>query len=184
MRLVAVLLVAGLIGDARAESPLLAAPVPPRAARDDAPPVGWSVGIGFGLALIPMAIGGSLAATSDDLRTKHIGIELIAGGLALAPLISHLVAREWKRAGYFTIAPMVLAAVAIGILEGSDSILDDGTAPARISFGAALAVELLASGVGLVDSLMAGERWKKRHPLSIVPTVGRNSIGLSIGGLL
>src|SRR4051794_15864607 len=111
MRLVAVLLVAGLLSQARAEPPPFAvAPpaLPAPSPRSEAPPVGWSVGLGFGLALVPMAIGGGLAATSDDLGTKHLGIELIAGGFALAPILSHLIAREWKRAAYFGIAPMAL----------------------------------------------------------------------------
>jgi hypothetical protein len=131
-----------------------------------------------------MAVGGGLAATTDDLRLKHTGVELMAAGFALAPIVSHLIAREWKRAAYFGVAPLALAGVAVGILEGSQAILDDGTAAARITFGAALALELAAAAGGLLDSMMAGERYAKRRGLAIVPSAGPHSVGLTLGGFL
>lgn len=151
-------------------------------------PVAWSVGSGTGVALLGLAVGGGLLATAQpgDLSLKRAGIYTIAGGLALAPLLSHLVAREWKRAVIFGIAPLALGAVAVGMLEAYGDLLDYGSLAPRLVFGTALALELLASGIGLVDSLYAAERKKPARalPVSIVPVFGPNRVGLAIGGTL
>src|SRR5688572_6024449 len=64
-------------------------------------PLGWSVGTGCGLALVSMAVGGGISAGSDRARARRTGVEILAGGLALSPAVSHLMAREWKRAAFF-----------------------------------------------------------------------------------
>lgn len=155
---------------------------------DPGPPAfGWSIGAGVATALVPLAVGGGLLAVSSDHTTKHASIDLIAAGWALAPLVSHLVAHEWKRAAIFSVAPLVFGALAVGLLEGStDDLLDNGTPPPRVVFGAALALELMASSVGIIDSMMARERARARKPppVTIVPSFGRNQIGLSLGGAL
>jgi hypothetical protein len=165
----------------------LAVADPAGAAKPYDPPLGWSVGAGVATAMVPLAVGGGLLATTQDSTVKHAGIEVIAAGLALAPVVSHLIAHEWKRAAIFGVVPLVFGALAVGLLEGyrKDDLLDDGTPTPRVAFGAALAVELFASGAGLVDSLMARERARTRSQtrgLRIVPTFGKNQIGLSLGG--
>jgi hypothetical protein len=162
------------------------APLPPlKPPLERKPPVFWSVAAGLATAIVPLALGGGLLATADvdeDAR-KHAGIHIIVTGIALAPLVSHLVAREWKRAAIFSCIPIAMAALSIGLLESQGSILDEGAPPPRITFGAAVAIEVMGSLVGLIDSMMAGERHKPR-PFVIVPTAGRNSAGISIGGFL
>jgi hypothetical protein len=153
----------------------------PALARSDDPL--WGFAAGLATAMVPLAVGGGLAAGSDSQTTKYAGIYTIAGGLALAPLVSHLVGREWKRALIFGALPVACGAAVIGLLAGQDNLLDGGGAPPRIAFGALLAVELFASGAGLVDSLMAGER-RPRRALSLAPLVGRGQLGLVFGGSL
>jgi hypothetical protein len=152
------------------------------------PPVAWSVGAGMGVALAGLAAGGGLLATAPagEHPLKHAGFITIAGGLALAPIVSHLVAREWKRAIIFGIAPLALGAVAIGMLEAYPDLLDFGQLAPRLVFGTMLALQLLASGVGLVDSLYAGERARAARPppVSVIPLLGPQHIGLAIGGTL
>lgn len=143
----------------------------------------WGFAAGLATAMGSLALGGGLAAGSDSQTAKYAGVFVIAGGLALAPLISHLMAREWKRALVFGALPAACAATVIGLLAGEDNLLDGGGAPPRIAFGAMLAVELFASGVGLIDSLMAGER-KPRRTWAVMPLVGRGQLGLAVGGSL
>src|SRR5207302_10556821 len=116
-----------------------------------------------------------------DDNPKRAGVHVIVDGLALAPVVSHLVAHEWKRTLYFAIAPLACAAVAIGLLEGTTDLLDEGAPPPRIAFGAAIALEIVASGIGLVDSMMAKDR-AHRNRIAVVPTFGRDLAGLSMGG--
>jgi hypothetical protein len=144
----------------------------------------WSVGAGCGLALASMAIGGGLAAASDNDRQRKTGIEILAGGLALAPAVSHLIGGEGRRAAVFGGLSVSLAAVAIGLLEGSHDLLNVGRRIHRVPFGAALAMELLVSTGGLVDSLMAGERARARQRVAVFPVVARHALGLSVGGPL
>lgn len=153
----------------------------PAQARTDDPI--WGFAAGLATAMVPLAVGGGLAAASDSQTAKYAGVFTIATGLALAPLVSHLVGREWKRALIFAALPIACGATVIGLLAGQDNLLDGGGAPPRIAFGAILAVELFASGAGLVDSLMAGER-KPRRAFTIAPLVGRGQFGLAFGGSL
>lgn len=150
----------------------------------DGPPLGWSVGAGCVVALGAMAGGGGLAASSSQDRTRKTGFEILAGGLVLAPVVSHGIAREWKRATVFGAITLALAGTATALLEGSDEILNYGRPLTRVPFGAALAVELMVSGVGLSDSLMAGERARERRRVALLPLVRRDAVGVAFGGLL
>jgi hypothetical protein len=156
---------------------------------------GWSVGAGVGTALVSLAAGGALLATAcsdssnpncEAAPQRRAGIHVMATGLALAPIFSHLIAHEYRRAIWFGIAPVVLGVLSMGLLEGSrpDDLLDSGAAGPRIVFGAALALELVASAIGLADSLMAGERIraKKAVPVTLAPIVGPHRYGLGLGG--
>jgi hypothetical protein len=148
------------------------------------PPVGLSVGAGCLLTLGAMAVGGGLAASSSQERTRKTGFEIMAGGLVLAPVVSHGIAGEWKRATVFGAVTLAMAATAVGLLEGADQILDYGRPITRVPFGAALAVELMVTGVGLSDSLMAGERARARRRVALLPLVHRDAVGVSLRGVL
>ena len=163
--------------------PLPIAPASPVHESEPEPPVLWSMVAGLATAIVPLAVGGGITALADvhDDRRKRTGIDVITIGVGLAPLVSHLVAREWKRAALFSAVPLAAAAVAIGLLEGSDDLLDNGAIGPRVTFGAVLAVDIMASGIGLIDSFMARDRWK-RHALMIIPTAGPQRAGLSLGG--
>jgi hypothetical protein len=153
-------------------------------AEEKPPAVAWGFAAGLALALVPLAVGSGLAATAgpEDITQKHAGVHMIAAGFALAPIVSHLITREWKRAAIFGAAPIAFMAIVMGVLENSEAILDRGPIAARVTFGAALALELLATGIGLADTLGAGERWRKKHNVMLVPTVSQQGAGLSLGG--
>ncbi len=158
-----------------------AAPPPEPAA---SPPVGLSLGIGLGVALAPMAIGGGLAARSSAGTTRRRSLELLAGGLALAPVVSHMVAGEWSRAVVFGGITFTAAMLATALLESVNVILDDTKHPACILLGGTLAGLLVASGSGLADSLMAGERAGRRARVELRPSVGKGTLALALRGRL
>jgi hypothetical protein len=163
---------------------------------DEESRVGWSFGTGTATALVSLAAGGALLAyrcddspKCDPAPWRRAGVHTMATGLALAPIFSHLIAREWKRAAWFGIAPAAFGILAIGLLEGMrpDDLLDSGAVTPRIVFAAALALELVASGIGLADSLMATDRLKKKKqppPISLAPVIGPRLFGLTLGGFL
>lgn len=162
---------------------------------DEESRAGWGFGTGVATALLPLAAGGALLAyrcdnpKCDPAPWRRAGIHTIATGLALAPIFSHLIAGEYKRAAWFGIAPVVLGVVAMGLLEGSrpDDLLDSGAVAPRIVFAGALALELVASGIGLGDSLMAVERARKKKQsaaIGVSPVIGAHQFGLTVGGLM
>jgi hypothetical protein len=149
------------------------------------PSVAWSVGAGSALALASMAVGGGLAGSSLDERRRKTGIEVMVGGLALSPVVSHLVAGEGKRAAVFG-GITVGTAVVIGVfIETSDRILDSGRRYTRLPFGVAMAAELVAATGGLIDSLMAGERLRARPArVAVLPLFSGQGAGLAVAGAL
>ena len=157
----------------------------------------WGFGTGVATALLPLAAGGALLAyrcpedqpKCDPAPWRRAGVHTLATGLALAPIFSHLIAGEYKRAAWFGIAPVVLGVVAMGLLEGSrpDDLLDSGAVTPRIIFAGALALELVASGIGLGDSLQAVERARKKKQslaIGVSPVFGAHQFGLTVGGLM
>jgi hypothetical protein len=164
---------------------IAAAPALARAGTaDQATPVLWPAASGCLLALGAMALGGTTAALSERDRTRKTGVDVMAGGLALAPVLSHALAGETQRAAVFAAITVPLAALSIGVLEGSDHLLDHGHAYNRIPFGVALALDLLVASGGLVDSLMAGTRGQQRPGLALVPLVGAQTAGVAVAGAL
>jgi hypothetical protein len=166
---------------------LLLITLAPRIARaeEKPPPVAWSFAAGLAMALVPMAIGGGIVASAsntDDAERRRAGVHVIGAGLALAPWVSHLIAREWKRAAVFGSVAVALFGGVVAVFEGYDIAHDGGNYGSRFVFGAALALELVAAGVGLADSLLAGDRWRARHPV-IMPMALPSGGGVSIGGL-
>jgi hypothetical protein len=160
-------------------APGLAAPLPA-----DEPPVGLSVGLGLTFALAPMVVGGGLAALAGDTRTRKLSLEVLAGGLALAPIVSHLVAGEGTRAAAFGGITITTAVLSTALLETVPTILDDTKQPACVVLGAAMAALLVTSGYGLVDSLMAGERARRRSSLQLAPAVGPGTLAVTLKGRL
>jgi hypothetical protein len=145
------------------------------------PRVVWSIGAGLFTALLPLAVGGAVFATHDDIDVKRASVYTMSAGLALAPVVSHLVAREWKRV-LFGVVPLAAFAATVALLQVEPSVTVYGQPDTRTLFGLLLGLSAISSGVGLVDSLLAGERHKAR--VTLAPTLGRGSYGLSLGGSL
>src|SRR5262252_333971 len=118
MRALVVVTLIGAIAHAQSPPPPLELP-PPAPVRPSTGPKLASILAGVASAILPLAIGGGIAAGAelDDTARRRAGLDVLAAGFAIAPVVSHLVAREWWRALIFGIAPVACAAGAIGILE-------------------------------------------------------------------
>jgi hypothetical protein len=132
-------------------------------ATDEPPRVGLSLAVGAAVAIVPLAAGGATFAARDEIDSRRAGIYTALTGLTLAPLASHLIGREYRRAAYFTIAPLVGSAVTIGLLESHPELLDHGHPAMRVAFGIGISVAILGAVVGIADSAGAADRWRRRH---------------------
>ena len=150
---------------------------------EDEPPVGWSIAAGAAVALVPLAVAGALSWQGSD-GDRTAAIYVMQTGLLLAPIVSHLVGREWGRAAIFGVVPSlaILAMALENRAAGFAIVHDQGYTESRTVFVTALAVSFFSSWVGLLDSLLVGERARSR--LSLVPSLGPSQIGLAVGGVL
>jgi hypothetical protein len=145
------------------------------------PPVGWSIVGGMATGLGALAVGGALTAT-DSKSEKEAGTYVLLTGLTLAPIVSHLVAHEWKRAAIFGAIPLASLLGMVALLEVHPQVLYEGNKdPTRIAFYVLMAVSVLSSAGGVVDSLWAGERARQQR-LTLAPIVTREQYGLALGG--
>jgi len=150
-------------GDGGAGPPFLAPPGEGEGRGGSPPRVGLSLAVGATMAIVPLTAGGATFAARDEVDSRRAGIYTALAGLTLAPLASHLIGREYRRAAYFTIAPLVGSAVTIGLLESHPELLDHGHPATRVAFGIGISVAILGAVVGLADSAGAADRWRRRH---------------------
>src|ERR1700753_2494783 len=99
------------------------------------PKVALSLALGATTALAPLAAGGATFAARDDVDTRRAGLYVALTGLTFAPLASHLTTREYRRALYFSIAPLVGSVTTVATLETHPELLDHGHALVRVIFG-------------------------------------------------
>ncbi len=144
------------------------------------PAVGWAMAAGLATAILPLAVGGGIVATRFSIDEQHAGILTLSAGLALAPIVSHAVTREWKRAAIWGAVPVVSAiGMAVFLAIAPDVVTALGEREQRIPFAALLILSLFSSAGGLADTFSAGERWRKVH---LVPIVSAQGASLAMGG--
>jgi hypothetical protein len=146
------------------------------------PPVAWSFAAGLATGLVSLAIGGALVATNSHAN-EVTGTYVIMSGLTLAPVVSHLVSREWGRAAIFGGLPALSLAGMTALLQAHEPVVDEGNKDdTRIAYVVLISWGILSAAGGLVDSLWAGERARNRNRISLTPTLGAGRVGLSLGG--
>jgi hypothetical protein len=145
------------------------------------PPVAWSVAAGVATGLVSLAVGGALMATNNH-REMEAGTYVMMTGLALSPAISHLASREWGRAAIFGALPTVALIGMAALLEVHPPVLYEGNKdPTRIVYATLVAAAVVTAAGGIVDSMWAGERARKRR-LTVAPAIARGQYGLALGG--
>ena len=156
------------IGDAPPLTEMLQGPQPEAPpALADSPKVGWAIFGGAATALVPLAISGALFARTFDTTARRDATMGMLTGFTLAPIVSHLIAREWTRAAIFGAVPAVCLVGAAVLLELSPTSDLYGTRQGRLTFGLLLAFSTLSSGVGLADTYAAGRRAEAKRRASL-----------------
>ncbi|MEP7126602.1 MAG: hypothetical protein ABJE95_37065 [Byssovorax sp.] len=177
-------------------SPLATPVVTAKGAADDDDAAGLvALLAGAVAALVPLAIGATIADRGKDDAAKDVGLVVAGAGVALAPLAAHATAGEWKRAAAFSAVP-VASEIAIAILLASrpDAVYH-GTKITRTAFGALFSVDLFIAAIGVVDASFAGDRRKERAAVKpaqsaaprlryFAPTVAGGGFGITLGGSL
>lgn len=150
---------------------------------------------GAATALVPVAIGATMADRGKDDPAKNAGLILAGGGLALSPFTAHAVNGEWKRAAAFSAVP-VATEIAISIfLTARPDAVYQGTKVTRTVFGILFTTDVFIAALGLVDASFAGDRKRERALLApaksaapslryVSPTVAGGGFGLTLGGTL
>jgi hypothetical protein len=145
------------------------------------PPVAWSVAAGVATGLVSLAVGGALMATNDH-REMAAGTYVMMTGLALSPAVSHLVSREWGRAAIFGALPTAALIGMVALMEVHPPVLYEGNKdPTRIVYATLVAAAVVTAAGGIVDSMWAGERARKKR-VTVAPVVTRGQYGLALGG--
>jgi hypothetical protein len=146
-------------------------------------------------ALIPVAIGATIADRGKDDAAKDVGLRVAGAGLALSPFTAHAVAGEWKRALAFSAVP-VASEIAISVLlSARPDAVYHGDKITRTTFALLFSVDVFIAALGVVDASLAGDRAKERaaaRPAKsaapalryLAPTVAGGTFGLTIGGTL
>ena len=146
-------------------------------------------------ALVPVAVGATIADRGKDDGAKNVGLVVAGAGLALSPFTAHAAAGEWKRAVAFSAVP-VASEIAISVLLAArpDAVYH-GDKFTRSTFAILFSVDVFIAALGVVDASLAGDRAKDRaaaRPAKsaapalryLAPTVAGGGFGLTLGGTL
>lgn len=145
------------------------------------PPTVWATIGGAATALVPLAVGGAMFASSDADTVHRAAIYAMMAGLTVAPALSHLLVREYKRAAIFAALPLAALIAETILFQVEPDVTTYGSPAGRTVYGVALAAAVIGATVGLGDTFGATDRWRARHPV-VTPTVGSGIVGLAVGG--
>jgi len=126
------------------------------------PQVAVAVGAGTGFALVPLLAGGVLWGSSQDDDLHRTGMLVAMAGLTAAPVVAHVIVREYKRALIFAALPLAGLIANIIIMEVEPQVTTYGNPETRVSFGVALTAGVVGATVGLADTFGATDRWSAR----------------------
>jgi hypothetical protein len=166
-------------GRAHAETP------PQKRARRAAPNLAVALAAGAATALIPLALGAAHTATAVGDGQRSVGYAVAGAGLALSPIVSHVVLGEWQRAAAFGALPVASEIAICSIMAAEPDFIFHGTTFSRTSFAILFSIDVFGAAAGLWDVAMADD---PKRPLagglSIGPLVGQGRYGLTVGGTL
>ncbi len=148
-----------------------------------------ALSVGAAAVLIPGVIGGIRTALGADDGQRSAGLLVASGGFVLAPFLSHMITREWRRAAVFAAFPAAMTIAATTLVTQVPDAIYGGNAGTRTSFGILFGLGLVGAVGGLLDTAMARERAAERTKPSsnayfFAPNVGSTGALLSFGGTL
>jgi len=183
------LLANALLFLAFAASPRRALAAPPEGAPAADPPVGIALAAGAATALIPLALGASFAAGTKDYGQRNVGYAVAGAGLAISPILAHLVIGEYARGAAFGAVPVACEIGAIALVSVMPNAVFSGSMGSRTTFALLFSFDAFGATLGLVDVALARTRARERLPkrlrgLTVVPLRGRDFAGIAVGGSL
>ena len=154
-----------------------------RADPEEVLPVATGLFAGGVTALLPLAFGATVIASTHDRTTQNASVYVMEAGLSLAPFVAHSVVHEWRRGALFSLPPAAAMLGMAALLESSSDVVSGGKLPPQYAFVALFCTTLFSSAFGVVDVAGSGERALLRG-VTVTPTAGRDQLGLSLGGVL
>jgi hypothetical protein len=159
------------------------------------PPVAVAVVAGLATTLLPLVIGvgfvagqGQTAATDGQ---RNVGFAVSGVGPALGPIVAHVVLGEWARAAAFGAAPVAAEVGLCAYVKAMPDSVFQGTAGTRLGFGLLYSADIFGAALGIVDVMMARERWRQERRgagvlggLRVAPRVSADHVGIVVGGAL
>jgi hypothetical protein len=135
--------------------------------------------VGAATAFVGFAVGGTLMGVTDSSAVNMAGWLTMESGFALAPLTAHAVVGEWWRGIAFSALPTAATLGTVPVFLYNEGAVLNGTLPQQRWMYGFIVGDILASGVGVVDAVLA-----PRRSVYVVPTVGAGTVGLVVGGML
>jgi hypothetical protein len=196
--IVAPTLLASVSSEAAAEGPIVApsiAPAPPAREADDDSSGLLAFVTGAATALVPVAIGATIADRGKSDPAKNTGLLIAGAGVALAPFTAHAINGEWKRAAAFSAVPIATEIAISALLAARPDAVYQGDKITRTIFGVLFTTDVFIAALGIVDASFAGDRKRERALAAPVksaaptlryvsPTVAGGGFGLTLGGTL
>lgn len=157
------------------------------------PPVTLAIVAGVATAFFPLVLGAMYTANAGSDGQRNVGYAVAGAGIALSPLAGHAVLGEWNRAAAFGAVPVASELAICGLVTAEPDAVFHGTVLTRTSFGILYSFDIFGAALGIVDVMMARERWRpdgKRgagwplHGVTLAPRFGRANAGVVLGGTL
>ncbi len=197
--IVAPTLLASVSSEAAAEGPIVAPSIASaeaaRNADDDDASGLLAFVTGAATALVPVAIGATIADRGKTDPAKNTGLIVAGAGVALAPFTAHAINGEWKRAAAFSAVPIATEIAISALLAARPDAVYQGDKITRTIFGVLFTTDVFIAALGIVDASFAGDR-KRERALAVPaksaaptlrylsPTVAGGGFGLTLGGTL
>lgn len=155
------------------------------------PPVAIALAAGAATAFLPLALGVMHTANAPVYAygLRNVGYIVAGAGIAIAPIVSHVIVGEYKRAAAFGAAPVAAQIAMIALVTAEPWAVFSGTKGSRTTFGLLFAVDAFGAAIGLIDVALARDRANKRASLlpggiTIAPAIGGGNVGIAVGGTL
>lgn len=147
------------------------------------PSAGLALMTGAAAAMIPIALGAALMSSGSASAEKNLGFGIAGAGFVLAPIVSHAVLGEFRRAALFGALPALSEIGMVVVMAAREDAVFHGTTVSRTTFGALFCADVVFSMVGLIDAAMAGDRARGRG-FTLAPSIAHDRIGLTAFGAL
>lgn len=172
-----------------AATPRRARAAPPEGASAADPPVGIALAAGAATALIPLALGASFAAGTKDYGQRNVGYAVAGAGLAISPIMAHVIVGEYARGAAFGAVPVACEIGIVSLVSVMPNAVFSGSTGSRTTFAILFSLDAFGATLGLVDIALAATRARERLPkplrgLTVLPVMGRDRAGIAVGGVL